>query len=157
MGTSQKLPRMSQLSVKRESCQSPMLHHFCEQRWGRIKMFRPSNSSCLGNHQRAPRHQAALLLRHTHFLCICTLLSQLFVKAESSSGWHSDALVAVINKVCHYLVAKKRWHVETEIGLLPSKEGGTGWKLQTTEVQGSCLASNSLSLRHPPSSETILH
>lgn len=92
---------------------------------------------------RQPCHSS----RHAHSLCCHILLSQLFLQAKSSSGWHSDTPAAVTNEVCHYLSAKRMWHPETQSkkqGLSLSAEGCLGWKLPTTEMQGSCLADSKL-------------
>lgn len=118
------------------------------------------SSAVLGSpRQHLSTRQPCHSLRCAHSLCSHILLSQLFLRAKSSSGWHSDVLAAITSEGFHYPVAKKRWHPETESkkqGLSPSAEGSTGWKLPTAETQSSCLASSNLNLRHLPSSETIL-
>lgn len=68
---------------------------------------------------RQPFHSS--VLQHAHSLCI--LLSQLFMQAGGSSAWHSNALPAVTNEVCHHLAARKRRHPETEIGVVPKHRG----------------------------------
>lgn len=112
-------------------------------------MFGSFKSNCLGSTPTVPQHQADLPFFETRLF---PLQATSFCQDKNSSGCHSSAPVAVTNEVCHYLVAKKRWHPETEGGVAP--EGGTGWMLLTME--GSCLTSSKLSLRHLPSSETIL-